>query len=58
MNNAPVTLLNIDKTDNKISLVDYLSLTREEGEIFGLLGSIGAGKSSTIQMVTTLSQPN
>ena len=58
MNNAPVTLLNIDKTDNKISLVDYLSLTREEGEIFGLLGSNGAGKSSTIRMLTTLSQPN
>ncbi|HEY9771949.1 MAG TPA: ATP-binding cassette domain-containing protein [Coleofasciculaceae cyanobacterium] len=58
MNNAPVTLLNIDKTDKKILLVDHLSLIREEGEILGILGANGAGKSNTIRMLTTLSQPN
>lgn len=58
MNNAPVTLLNIDKTDKKISLVDHLSLIREEGKILGILGPNGAGKSNTIRMLITLSQPN
>lgn len=34
--------------------VDHLSLTIEEGEIFGLLGPNGAGKSTTIKMMCGL----
>ncbi|QAY65292.1 ABC transporter ATP-binding protein [Paenibacillus protaetiae] len=38
--------------------VDHLSLRVGEGEIFGLLGANGAGKSTTIHMVCSLLQPS
>ncbi|WP_410496234.1 ATP-binding cassette domain-containing protein [Cellulosilyticum sp. ST5] len=34
--------------------VDHLSISIEEGEIFGLLGPNGAGKSTTLSAITTL----
>ncbi|MEW2491542.1 ABC transporter ATP-binding protein [Streptomyces sp. NPDC048411] len=37
--------------------VDGLDLTVEQGEFFGLLGTNGAGKSTTIGMLTTLVTP-
>jgi len=37
--------------------VDKLSLSVEEGEVFGLLGPNGAGKSTTIKVLTTLLAP-
>ena len=42
---------NIEKT-----AVDNLSLTINDGEIFGLLGPNGAGKTTTIRMLTMLTQ--
>jgi ABC-2 type transport system ATP-binding protein len=37
--------------------VDDLSLTVEEGEVFGLLGPNGAGKTTTVRMLTALIAP-
>ncbi len=37
--------------------VDSLSLSIEEGEIFGLLGPNGAGKTTTLSMLATLLKP-
>ncbi|MBE9915862.1 ABC transporter ATP-binding protein [Paenibacillus donghaensis] len=37
--------------------VDNMSLTIREGEIFGFLGSNGAGKSTTINMISSLLRP-
>lgn len=37
--------------------VDHLSLSIQEGEIFGLLGPNGAGKSTTILMLLGLTEP-
>ncbi|WP_237391955.1 ABC transporter ATP-binding protein [Paenibacillus dendrobii] len=37
--------------------VDNISLTIREGEIFGFLGANGAGKSTTINMVSSLLRP-
>ena len=37
--------------------VDALTLSVHAGEVFGLLGSNGAGKSTTIKMLTTLLPP-
>ncbi len=56
--NIAITLENVYKTYNKIPVVDNLSLTIEEGEIFGLLGPNGAGKSTTIRMLITLAKPS
>ncbi|MCG6134616.1 MAG: ATP-binding cassette domain-containing protein [Nostoc sp. LLA-1] len=39
---------------DKAVAVDNLSITVEDGEIFGLLGPNGAGKSTVIKMLTTL----
>jgi ABC-2 type transport system ATP-binding protein len=38
--------------------VDSLTFTVKAGEIFGMLGSNGAGKSTTIKMLTTLLPPS
>lgn len=38
--------------------VDNMSLTVREGEIFGFLGANGAGKSTTINMVSSLLRPS
>ncbi|MEZ4645247.1 MAG: ABC transporter ATP-binding protein [Chloroflexota bacterium] len=37
--------------------VDRLSLTIEEGEVFGFLGPNGAGKTTTVRMLTALIAP-
>jgi len=38
--------------------VDNVSLTVEKGDIFGLIGQNGAGKSTFMRLVTSLSQPD
>jgi ABC-2 type transport system ATP-binding protein len=40
-----------------LTAVDGLSIEVEAGEVFGLIGSNGAGKSVTIKMLTTLLPP-
>jgi ABC-2 type transport system ATP-binding protein len=42
----------------EFTAVDALDLAIEKGEIFGLLGSNGAGKSTTIKILTTLLPPS
>lgn len=44
----------LTKTYGDFAAVDKLSLTIKEGEIFGLLGANGAGKSTTIHMIASL----
>ena len=58
MNNVAVALSNVGKTYNNVTVVNNLSLLIEEGEIFGLLGTNGAGKSTTIRMSIALAQPD
>lgn len=41
----------------EMTAVDRISLTIEQGEIFGLIGPNGAGKSTLIKMLTTLLPP-
>jgi ABC-2 type transport system ATP-binding protein len=41
-----------------VRALDGLSLTVDEGTIFGLLGPNGAGKSTTVRVLTTLSVPD
>ncbi len=55
-----ITLNNITKTYNKktVLAVDDVSFSVEKGEIFGLIGPDGAGKSSIFRMLTTLLLPD
>ena len=41
----------------QLTAVDDLTISVDEGEIFGLLGPNGAGKSTVIKMITTLLPP-
>ena len=45
---------NLTKYYGKIKGVENLSLTLEEGEIFGFIGPNGSGKSTTIRSVMKL----
>jgi len=55
-----ITLNNITKTYNKgkVLAVDDVSFSVPEGEIFGLIGPDGAGKSTIFRMLTTLLLPD
>ncbi len=55
-----ITLNNITKTYNKGSVlaVDDVSFSVEKGEIFGLIGPDGAGKSTIFRLLTTLLLPD
>ena len=44
----------LTKKYGKITAVDDLSISIEEGEIFGTLGSNSAGKTTIIKMLATL----
>src|SRR2546421_5116319 len=45
------------KSFGTFKAVDHLSLTVRQGEIFGLLGPNGSGKTTTINMISGLSVP-
>lgn len=49
---------NLTKKFGDFIAVDHMSLTIKEGEIFGFLGSNGAGKSTTINMIAGLLRSN
>ncbi|MFV0565220.1 MAG: ATP-binding cassette domain-containing protein [Flavobacteriaceae bacterium] len=55
-----VTLHNITKTYNKgkVEAVKNISFSVEKGELFGLIGPDGAGKTSIFRMLTTLLLPD
>ena len=48
---------NLTKRYKEKTAVNNLNLTVREGELYGLLGVNGAGKSTTIKMLSTLTQP-
>jgi ABC-type multidrug transport system ATPase subunit len=57
---SEVIVNHISKTYNKgnILAVDDVSFTVEKGELFGLIGPDGAGKTSIFRMLTTLLLPD
>jgi ABC-2 type transport system ATP-binding protein len=52
-----IEMIDLTKTFGKFTAVDHLSLTVHQGEIFGLLGPNGSGKTTTINMLSGLSTP-
>ena len=53
-----ITTTHLTRRFGEMKAVDDLSISVNEGEIFGLLGPNGAGKSTTIKMITTLLPPH
>ena len=53
-----IRLEEISKKFGDLIAVDNLSLTIEDGMIFGLLGPNGAGKSTTLKMITSILKPD
>jgi daunorubicin resistance ABC transporter ATP-binding subunit len=58
MSGPVIELAGVSKRFGDFTAVDDLSLTVVEGEIFGLLGPNGSGKTTTINMVSGLSRPS
>src|SRR6266852_5773428 len=54
---AAIEMTELCKDFGKFRAVDHLTLTVQQGEIFGLLGPNGSGKTTTINMVSGLSVP-
>jgi ABC-type multidrug transport system ATPase subunit len=56
---SAITLEHITKTYNKgaVTAVDDISFSVESGELFGLIGPDGAGKTSIFRILTTLLLP-
>ena len=52
-----IEMIDLCKTFGPLRAVDHLSLEVERGEIFGLLGPNGSGKTTTINMLSGLSVP-
>jgi ABC-2 type transport system ATP-binding protein len=48
---------NLTKTFADLTAVDNLSLSVAPGELFGLVGSDGAGKTTTMRMLTSIMDP-
>ncbi|MBU2608685.1 MAG: ABC transporter ATP-binding protein, partial [Chloroflexi bacterium] len=57
MNMPAIEAKGLQKRYENVLAVSGLDLRVERGEIFGLVGADGAGKTTTIQMLCTLSLP-
>jgi ABC-2 type transport system ATP-binding protein len=59
MNTPPPVIKtdNLTKRFNDLPAVDSLNLTVAKGELFGLIGPDGAGKSTTLRMLTAIMDP-
>jgi len=53
-----VSTLSITKTFGRICAVDHVSIEVPQGEIYGLLGMNGAGKTTMLNMLSTLAKPS
>jgi ABC-2 type transport system ATP-binding protein len=57
-NNVIIQTENLSKTFGEIIAVDSLSLSIQSGEIFGLVGPDGAGKTTTLRILTAIMTPS
>lgn len=58
MNETCIEVRNVTKSFHGRRAVDQLSFSVKTGEVFGLLGHNGAGKSTTIEMILGLKKPD
>ena len=55
---AILSIQNITRTFGSITAVDHLSLDIEQGELFGLIGPDGAGKTTAIRLMLGILKPD
>lgn len=53
-----ISVKNLTKTYGSVTAVDNISFSVEKGSLIGFLGVNGAGKSTTINIMSTLLEPN
>lgn len=54
---TPILTENLTRTFGAVTAVDTLNLDVREGEIFGLVGPDGAGKTTTMRLLTAIMAP-
>ena len=52
-----IEAVNLTKRFDDIVAVDHISATIRDGSVFGLIGTNGAGKSTTLKMITGILKP-
>ena len=58
MTTPPLELKNITKSFGKVSAVDHVDMTINKGEIIGLIGDNGAGKSTFVKVISGVHTPD
>jgi ABC-type multidrug transport system ATPase subunit len=58
MSNISVDIRNVTKSYGEVLALEDISLEIEQGELFGLIGPDGAGKTSLFRILTTLILPD
>ena len=53
-----IEAINVSKTFDDIKAVDQISATIKEGNVFGLVGTNGAGKSTFLRMMSGILKPD
>ncbi len=57
MSKTVIEIKGLTKRYDKVVAVDHLDMTIQEGEVFGMLGPNGSGKTTTILMMLGLTEP-
>ena len=57
MEKIAIKMADLTKTFGDTTAVDHLNLEVQEGELFGLVGPDGAGKTTTMRMLTAIMRP-
>ena len=55
---STIKVENISKSFGKVKALDGISFEVERGELFGLIGPDGAGKTTLFRLLTTLLNPD
>ena len=53
-----IEVTDVSKSFDQIKAVDHVSVTIKEGQVFGLIGTNGAGKSTTMRMMAGVIKPD
>jgi len=56
--NTVITLNQVSKTYEKRTILNQVSISVQQGEIYGLLGPSGCGKTTTVKMIAGIMQPD